>query len=99
MHKFNPTFAVGTMLHFEDMLFVCSPLLAFMSFVARIGGGCTIRWYVGVEDSDICFCLRILGLDVEHCALLSIGASEGESPVNGWRVGSTQTFVTLRGYV
>ena len=33
----------GIMLHFEDMLFVCSPLLVFMSSVASIGRRCTIR--------------------------------------------------------
>ena len=43
----------GTMLHFEDMLFICSPLLVFMSSVASVGGGSTIRWCMGVEDSDI----------------------------------------------
>ena len=42
----------GTMLHFDDTLFVCSPLLMFMSSVASISGGCTIRWCVGVESSD-----------------------------------------------
>ena len=71
------------MLHFEDTLFVCSPLLTFVSSVASISGGCTIRWCMGVEDSDIkevfAFVPEILGLDVKSCAFLSIGASEGES--------------------
>ena len=63
----------GTMLHFEDTLFVCSPPLSFMSSVASIGGGCTIHWCVGVEDSDIkegwsfAFVPEILGLNVESC--------------------------------
>ena len=34
----------GTMLHFKDMLFICSSLLLFMPSVASISGGCTIRW-------------------------------------------------------
>ena len=73
------------MLHFKDTLFICSPLLAFMSSVASVGGGCTIRCCMGVEDSDIkegqlfAFISEILGLDVESCAFLSIGASEEES--------------------
>ena len=80
----------STMLHFEDTLFVCSPLLAFMSSVASVGGGCTIRCCMGVEDSDIkegrlfAFVSEILGLDVESCAFLSIGASEGESLFSQW---------------
>ena len=32
---------------------ICSPLLSFMPSVASIGGGCTIRRCIGVEDSDI----------------------------------------------
>ena len=32
----------GTMLHLKDTLFVCSPLLAFVSSVACVRGGCTI---------------------------------------------------------
>ena len=43
----------GTMLHFEDTLFVSSPLLTFMPSVASVGGRCTIRCCMGVEDSDI----------------------------------------------
>ena len=43
----------GTVLHFKDMQFVCSPLLVLKSSVASIGGGCTICWCVGVKDSDI----------------------------------------------
>ena len=60
---------VATMLHFEDTLFVSSLLLMYiMSSVASIGEGCTIRWCVGVKDSDIkelrlivCFCSRNFG--------------------------------------
>ena len=43
----------GAMLHIEDMLFICSPLLTFVSSVAGISGGCTICWCMGVGDSDI----------------------------------------------
>ena len=73
------------MLHLEDTLFVCSPLLTFVSSVTSVGGGCTIRWCVGVEDSEVkegwwfAFVPEILGLDVKSCAFLSIGASEGEA--------------------
>ena len=32
----------GTMLHLKDTLFVCSPLLTFVSSVASVGRSCTI---------------------------------------------------------
>ena len=56
----------GTMLHFKDTLFVCSPLLAFMSSVASISGGCTIRWcgswrFWYQRRLIVCFCPRNFG--------------------------------------
>ena len=73
------------MLDFEDTLFICSPLLTFVSSVASVGGGRTVRWCMRVENSDIkkvdlfAFVPNILSLDVKSCTFLGIGASEGET--------------------
>ena len=69
----------GTMLYFKDTLFICSPLLTFVSSIASVGGGRTVRWCMGVENSDVkkgwlfAFVPKILSLDVKSCTFLGIG--------------------------
>ena len=43
----------STMLHIEDTLFICSPLLTFVSSIASVSGGQAVHWWLRVEDSDI----------------------------------------------
>jgi len=61
----TPEWSKGIMLHLEDTVFVCSPFLTFMSFVASVRGECAVRWCVGVEDSEVLSgVIRLLFLQV-----------------------------------